>query len=701
MFRKFEVVMPVTSDSSLIWILPLLILSGGLAFWLYTNSTWFSGLETKWKWSLRLLRTSSLFLISLLLLGIIFESTNYRSEKPVLITLVDDSKSMLNYADSNKVRNNTRALIDQIETSLSDKYELVFMTSGNRTDYGKPSTFNSEVSNHSLAFEKIHTDFYSRNVGAILFVSDGNFNKGAHPIYSAKKINFTPVYTLGVGDTIPKRDQLIKHVTSNDIVFYKNKFPIEVDLEAIKMGKTPATISVYSNGQKVASQTVSYSGGKADFKQVTFEIEAKKIGVQSYTIQVNKAANEFNYENNSKTVYIEVVDSRNTVLCLSGAPHPDIAAIKDVLGRDENLQIKSASARTWDRKIDGIDLVIWHEPGIAYDQTIADQLKAKKIPVWFILGPYTNAAVTSKLEIGISTTSNNQADEVQGDWVDGFSLFEISQKTKEAIPFFPPLRSKFGELKVNSSAEIALIQKVGPVRKKDPLLFFGTRNTTRFGVLYGEGIWRWKMNDFLRTGNTESFGELVAKTTQYLLIRQPNSPLRVQCEKRYSKEEEVLFNATFYNAAMEPITIPAVQLEVRNEKGQKIKNVFAKFETYYKLSLGKMQPGKYTWKAYTTFKGKSYVKNGFFIVEDIQLEQIDNYAFHHQLRQLSIGTGGKYNELKSYKKAIDELKNRKDITSVSYKDSSYSDLIDWKLLFLLIGILLTVEWFLRRWLGSY
>jgi hypothetical protein len=114
-----------------------------------------------------------------------------------------------------------------------------------------------------------------------------------------------------------------------------------------------------------------------------------------------------------------------------------------------------------------------------------------------------------------------------------------------------------------------------------------------------------------------------------------------------------------------------------------------------------MQPGKYTWKAYTTFKGKSYVKNGFFIVEDIQLEQIDNYAFHHQLRQLSIGTGGKYNELKSYKKAIDELKNRKDITSVSYKDSSYSDLIDWKLLFLLIGILLTAEWFLRRWLGSY
>lgn len=693
--------MSITSDSSLFWVIPILITSAALAIWLYANNSWFNGLEKRWKWILRLLRTASLFLIGILLLGIIFESTSYRSEKPVLITLVDTSASMLNYSDSNKVKSNVNDLITKIETGLGDKYDLVFMTSGNTTEYGKPTTFNSIASNHSQSFEKIQTDFYNRNVGAVLFVSDGNFNKSAHPIYAAQKINFTPVYTLGVGDTIPKRDQVIKHVTSNDVVFLRNKFPIEVDLEGIKMGNSGASVSIFSNGQKVASRTVNYSNGAYDFKQLTFEVEAKKTGIQTFTIVVNKATNEFNYSNNSKTIYVEVVDSRKSVLFISGAPHPDIAAIKDALEKDENLQIRTETIRTWDRKLDGVDLIIWHEPGIGFEQTIVDQIKSKKLPVWYVIGPYTNSSVISKLDIGLSVPSSNQSDEVQGGWVNGFSLFELNERAKEAISFFPPLRAKFGEVRLNSSAEIALVQKIGPIRKKEPLLFFGNRTSSRYAVLYGEGIWRWKMSDFQRNGNTESYSELIQKSTQYLLIEQYNSPFRVSCDKRYSKEDDVIFNATFYNAALEPITTPTVQLEIRNEKGQNIKNTFAKFDRFYKVSLGKMTPGKYNWKAYTTFQGKSYVKNGYFIVEDIRLEQIDNYAFNNHLKQLSVGTGGEFYRLNAFEKSLNELKSRTDITSVSYKESIYTDLIDWKSLFFILLALLSIEWFLRRWLGSY
>ena len=34
-----------------------------------------------------------------------------------------------------------------------------------------------------------------------------------------------------------KRDQLLRNVTANNIAFYKNQFPIEVNIEAHKMGE--------------------------------------------------------------------------------------------------------------------------------------------------------------------------------------------------------------------------------------------------------------------------------------------------------------------------------------------------------------------------------------------------------------------------------------------------------------------------------
>jgi hypothetical protein len=592
-------------------------------------------------------------------------------------------------------------LTSQISAELAEKYELLFMTIGDKAKYQPFKEFSANVSNHSLAFEKINSDYYNRNVGAVLFVSDGNYNKGTNPIYPAEKLNFTPVFTLGIGDTIPKRDQLIKHVNANEVVFYRNKFPIEIDVEGFKMGNASATVSVVHNGRTIATKPIKYTNGKYDFKQVVIEVDANKIGIQSYTIQLNRANNEFNYENNSKTIYVEVVDSRNKVLCLTGAPHPDVAAIKEVLSRDENCEVTTETVKTWNRKIEGVDLVVWHEPGIFFDPSIQDLLLSKKIPVWYIIGPNTSAQLINKLDIGLMSSGGNQSDEVQGAWKDGFTLFELSERTKQAIAFYPPLQSRFGEVRLNGSNEVAMSQRVGPVRKKDPLLFFGTRNNSRFSVLYGEGIWRWKMNDFTRTGNIDAFAELIQKSAQYLLVKQPNSPFRVNGEKRYTKDEEVIFDAALYNSSMEQVNTAEVEFELTDEKGKKAKNTFAKSGSAYKLSLGKLPPGKYTWKAKTTLNNKSFVKNGFFIVEDVKLESLDNCARHQQLRQLSQITGGLFMQLKASQKMIDVLKNRQDITTVSVKESSYNDLIDYKLLFMLIALFLIVEWFLRRWLGSY
>jgi hypothetical protein len=175
----------------------------------------------------------------------------------------------------------------------------------------------------------------------------------------------------------------------------------------------------------------------------------------------------------------------------------------------------------------------------------------------------------------------------------------------------------------------------------------------------------------------------------------------VQFPKRFTKDEEVIVNASVYNESLEKITSPNVKMVVKNERGSVLNRDFAKSGDMYRLSLGKLTPGKYSWSASTSFNGKSYRKSGEFVVEDVALEKLNSSSNGQVMQQLAKRTSGEFRYLKDYQKTLDKLLKRDDITSVSYAETIFNDLIDLKWLFFLLLFLLTLEWFLRKWLGAY
>jgi hypothetical protein len=694
--------MRFTSDLSIWWTLPWLIISIIAGIWFYRNVSWWKELSSFYRWGLVTFRSSVLFILGLLLIGLIFEAVDYRVEKPLIIALTDNSSSLLNYKDSSKVKGQVDALRSQLKTELGEEYEWMEMTVGNMPKFGGTVNYKESVSNLSSAFEKINTEYFNRNIGAIVFVSDGKFNAGSNPVYAAERIDLTPVFTVGVGDTVKKRDQFVKNVATNDITFLGNKFPVEVDIEGVKMGKGSATVSIYRDGKQLALQTVKYTDGVRDFQHLSFLLDADRIGFQTYSVVISKAGNEYNYANNSRTFYVEVIDSRSKVLILAGAPHPDVAAWKQVLERDENLEVESMLVKDWKKDLTKTDLVIWHEPGIGFDPSVQQLLENKKIPVIYTVGPNTTSTTIQKLNIGISVSgSNGQTDDVQGGVNTGFQQFELSDLVKNMVESGPPLKSKFGKVTSAGGLEVFAYQRLGSIRKADPLIYFNKRGQIKIGVIYGEGIWRWKMNEFIRTGDQDGFAEFINKITQYVLVKQNTSKLRVNFPKRFTKDEDVLVNATFYNQSLEPVSDAEIRLEVRNEKGKLSKVGFGVSGKQYTASLGKLSPGIYKWKAVGIRNGQSEVKNGVFVVEDMELEDLDTYADHQIMRQIAKTTGGKFFELKNANGVLRAIRNRDDITTVSYREATFKDLVDLKWLFLLLLVFISAEWFLRRWFGAY
>ena len=692
--------MNLISEIPLWWLPIIAILALGASLWYYAKKDWKKEISTSLRYTLVGLRFLSLFLIELLLLGILLESISYKEEKPILLTIVDDSSSMRNYQDSSKVFSSIMNCQHELRERFGDKFDYEFIGLNAHSIVLDSLTFNGTSTDLDAVLSTVYDQYYNRNIGGIVLISDGNYNAGANPVYTGEKFKFVPIYTLGVGDTIQKKDILINTVLTNDIAFLGNQFPIEVGIEGFKVSGQRTQVGIYRAGKLLQQKEVVFSNEGYDLQKLNFFLEADQIGFNEYSIELGSISNESNYQNNSMSIYVEVLDARSKILLLANGPHPDMGAIKNTLVQDQNYEVITARDVESLETIKNYDLIIWHEPEKGFSEALLNRLETENKSVWMIIGPSTSNAVLRQLPLGITSTVGRQTDEVQAALNERFTRFEISQKAKEELANFPPLVTHYGALTLNKPADVLLYQRVGPVKKKDPLFFFVTGQNTKFGVTYGEGLWRWRIADYLRNQNHQVFDELVNKSVQYLMVNANSSKLRIALPKEFLEGEEVILGASFYNESMDPITTVPIKLTLKNSEEELIYD-FKPNESSYELRLGALEAGTYSWEASTTFEGETYSKTGSFLVRKLELEAMNTKSNFMLLNQLSVNSGAEFFLLEQHKELLKELSLREDMVTVSSPSTAYSKLIDYWWCLVLIVLFLTSEWFIRRYSGAY
>lgn len=606
---------------------------------------------------------------------------------------------MKNYSDSSSIENNIAQYRKELKERYGDRFDIL--------DYYLDESINDSIldfkgklSNLDQGFEKVYNQFFGRNIGGVCLISDGNYNSGINPLYTAEKISLTPVFTLGIGDTILKKDQLIRNVLTNSVAFLGNKFPVEVEIQADRMQGARSRLMIIQNGQTIASKDIVYGQETKAHTKLDFLLEAQQVGFNQYQIVLEHIDGEVTYSNNDQRFFIEVIDSRSKVLILAESPHPDVSAVKQVLDKDDKLTITSKLYSEWDGDLKDVELLVAHGFHKERSKEVIHQIKRKGIPVFYLADNSTTNNDLKDLGVSLNVPSGTKLDEVQGYVEPSFQLFELSPELVSLLEKSPPVHVRFGNTKT-TSGDVLIGQRLGPVKKVDPLYFFGGNLNEKYAVFTGEGLWRWKLYEYQRTKENKGFIDLIRKTVQYLIVKSNKEPLRVILPNRFNEIKDILINAEFYNASMESITEPDISLEIKDEKGRTYNYQFSKNDVDYTLNVGKLESGKYTWKASTTYNKRNYSKQGEFIVENIALESKTMNANFSLLFQISDKTNGSFHRLKDYNSLLEEIGERGDIVNVVYEESSFKDLIDIIWILIIIIVALSAEWFLRRWKGSY
>jgi hypothetical protein len=686
-----------------------LLLAGGYAIGLYFRDTK-NEFASYLKIILGIARFISVFLISFMLLSPFIRSISKEKEKPLIILALDDSQSVVLNADSSGYRNGLPGDLDKLAGKLSGIGEVRKFVFGENLvqlkqddDFSGNVKYNQPSTDISGLVAGLAGLYDNRNVGALIVVSDGIYNTGSNPVYDAKQWQ-CPIYTVALGDTSIRKDLIIAKVNYNRMVYLNNKFPLEIVVRANASTGQLSRVRIYQDNSQVESQ--DFTIDKDDFtRSFQFVLDAKKSGLQKYSIVLDPIDGELSQANNRKEIFVEVLDSRSRVLIVSGSPHPDIAALKEAITSNMNYEVDETLLADFSGALEKYSMVILHElPSVNEPaEAILRQLEDKKIPALFILGTQSDLTRFNQWKSGLKIVKAGRADfdEAVPVMNPGFTAFSLSDMTKAWLSDLPPLSSPLGEYQVSNASRVLLNQRIGSVETSRPMILFNETLDGRTGVIAGEGIWKWRLYNYAKTKDHQAFNELINKTVQFLSLKDQKKNLRIYAKSNFRENEPVIFDAEVYNESYELVNDPEVSLTIKNEDAKEFPFVFNKSGNSYHLDAGTFPPGNYSYQAQVTLGANIYNASGQFSVSAIDLEALNTVADHHLLFQLSKESGGEMVYPSGLDQLAENLIARDDIRPVTYSRKKYEDLLNKGWVVALIISLLTMEWFLRKRAGSY
>jgi len=155
--------MKIFSDISLWWLIPWAVIAVLISVFYYKNQKQLVGISNLRRYLLIVLRSAGLFLLGLMLYGILLETTQSKVEKPVFITLVDNSTSMLNYKDSGDVKLRIEEYHKHLKEKFADRFELATYSVDLDVNSEVPD-YKGSVSDLDKGFLHIYNQYYNRNI---------------------------------------------------------------------------------------------------------------------------------------------------------------------------------------------------------------------------------------------------------------------------------------------------------------------------------------------------------------------------------------------------------------------------------------------------------------------------------------------------------------------------------------------------------
>jgi hypothetical protein len=673
----------MTTNTILLLLLSIVI-AGSLSYFQYffkaknkSNVIWF----------LAFLRFLAIFGLLVLLINPIMTKNSLEITKTPLAIAVDNSSSITALKSDKKIVELYQKLVSN--PALKEKFEIQSYQFD--ADFKSSSTFDFKGKQTNL--DEVAKNLKSINKNLIfptVIITDGNQTTGNDYVYRFDPVN--KVYPLVVGDTTTFLDLKINQLNVNKYAFHKNKFPVEVFLQYSGDKNTSGDFTITQGNTVVAKEKVSFSASK---KTATLNLllPADKVGLQIFKASITSSSKEKNSYNNIKNFAVEVIDQKSTIAIVSSINHPDIAALKRSI--EVNAQRKVILVKPNDiSQLQEASVLVLYQPNAAF-KAIFDNNKLAGTNTFIITGTNTDFNFLNQQQNSLVFKMSGQREDYLAGFQSQFNLFAIDNIGFEN---FPPLQNLFGTITTNGNVSVLLSSKIRNVDTNAALLAFAENQGKRSAFLLGENSWKWRLQSHIDNQSFEKYDVFVDKIIQYLASTTSRKSLVVTHESFYNSGEAIVINAQYFNKNYEFDEKARLTITVTNAETKQAKNYdLLKGNNSFSVNLDGLATGKYNFTVKELNTNTSYSSHFEILDFDIEKQFVNPDVL--KLKQLALQTNGKAFFENQADDLIQQLLENKEYRSIEKNVSTKTPVIDWVWLLILIALLLSTEWFVRKYNG--
>lgn len=693
----------LVTQYSLWWILPIVLCALAIVYWLYFNKTNKYNELKKWQlFLLASLRFVVLFLLLLLLIGPRIKYEKKIENKPILIFAQDNSESIRLGKDSSYYLNQYSSEMASLINDLKQDYDVKLLGFGDKVSNLTEFDYRESSTDFSFLFENIRNNYGSLENVQLLLASDGIYNSGSNPRYLVQDLG-VPIHCVQLGDTTVMTDVSIYSLRSNGIGFTNSKLPVKIGVKALQSKGEKLKLQVRNQSILILEEDINVNSDNF-YQEKDYLIDAKEKGLQKFAVEIKSEINEYSQKNNTSEFVVDVLDSKRKIAICFDVFHPDIAVIRSAIMANSNFVCELNDLSKKNPKLDETNLLILYQlPSIDNDyKDLFRRIELANIPCLFVVGGNSNLENLGSLNAGVSFDNrNNYYQDAVYLENDDFALFNLQSKNRKIFEKLPPLLAPFGDIKFESEYNVLAYQSIKGIETQYPLIAFTSQNDRKLGWIFGEGVWRWKLNEVHLFESNRNFYDLINRVVQYLALTEKKEQLVVKHQKDYIEGSQLRIEAELYNKSYQLTNNEALKFVLTDKDGKSYNYQFNRSDRDYELTINYLKSGRYRFKAETIGLDANISKTGEFIVRKDNIESKRLQADPIVLKQMSVNSGGQYFKRFQAGEIRDYLLNDSNKKTVISFETNYGNAVDFVYLLSFIIILMILEWFLRKyWLGN-
>ena len=268
-------------------------------------------------------------------------------QRNVFAMLLDDSRSMRihDVGDTTRLALVQRAFSDTsaLSKKLGERFALRrfrFGAEASPLSSAHDLTGAGTRSDLARALDDVREDLNGLPLAGVVLVSDGADNGGTRydDALLALRARRIPVYTVGVGRERFERDLAIEHVQAPRRALVGANIVVEADVRVRGIGRDVATIDVEADGRVVATDSVK-APSSGDLVHVRLRVPSLTAGVHRLAVRAKPLAHEIVSENNEWQTSIDVRAGPDRVLYIEGEPRPEFPFLRRAVATDSGVQV--------------------------------------------------------------------------------------------------------------------------------------------------------------------------------------------------------------------------------------------------------------------------------------------------------------------------------------------------------------------------